>query len=300
MPPLGYKKDSAAAAPAATSSKAQGIAKAMAVKTMKSTAHAGKQTEAKARGRPTGAKNQPQEKGRGRPAGSSKQPKRLSLMSPEDFLKEIPELDNRLAAVTRVQATKVPYKDGGPGHDVMRLCQAIVYFQTDRYRAIVLGFEDRGKDSAKISQKASSEVQLRACKSLLGLMTLKHKKMAEGFVGIIRSRTYSGTPLVEALLLSVFEHGQKNEEWQDVAFSILNSIWPEEIYGPGIALQNFFVPDEAGRESKFNALKSKGVEANADDKLVSLWKVWQRRRYGVAEDGLDTQAYLSKLRGMTK
>jgi len=65
-------------------------------------------------------------------------------------------------------------------------------------------------------------------------------------------------------------------------------------------LQNFFVPDEAGRESKFNALKSKGVEANADDKLVSLWKAWQHRRYGVAEDGLDTQAYLSKLRGMTK
>ena len=300
MPPLGWKKDSAATASTATSSKARGIAKAMAVKTMKSTAHAGKQTEAKARGRPTGAKNQPQEKGRGRPAGSSKQPKRLSLMSPEDFLKKIPELDNRLAAVTRVQATKVPYKDGGPGHDVMRLCEAIVYFQTDRYRAIVLGFEDRGKDSAKISQKASSEVQLRACKSLLGLMTLKHKKLADGFVEIIRNRAISGTPLVEALLLSVFEHGQKNEEWQDVAFSVLNSIWPEEVYGPGTALQVFFLPHETGRVSKFNTLRSKGVEADADDKLVSLWKAWQHRRYGVAEDRLDTQAYLSNLRSMAK
>ena len=125
MPPLGWKKDSAAAVPTATSSKVQGIAKSMAVKTMKSTAHAGKQTEAKARGRPTAAKNQPKEKGRGRPAGSCKQPKRLSLMSPEDFLKEIPELDYRLAAVTRVQATKVPYKDGVPGHDVER--------QSDRF-----------------------------------------------------------------------------------------------------------------------------------------------------------------------
>ena len=68
----------------------------------------------------------------------------------------------------------------------------------------MLGFEDRGKDSAKISQKASCEVQLRACKSLLGLMTLKHKKLADGFVEIICDRAISGTPLVEALLLSVF------------------------------------------------------------------------------------------------
>jgi len=121
-----------------------------------------------------------------------KKPKHVREVSPEDFLKEIKELERKA--------------------DIVRLRDGLTYFQAENRHKYGL---------PKIAQQASAQVLVGVCQSLLKLLTIKDHVLARSYIELLRETDSS---LEEALMLTILEHGTDDVEVQDVTFAVLNVI----------------------------------------------------------------------------
>jgi len=229
MPPLGWRKSTAV--PPSATAKATAVKKTDAKKlTANNSAskqkplHASK-APAKGDGRSEGPK-------RGRPPGSKNKPK--------------PKPSSDAADQRTAGSLGNKKKAAGKGKQPMTAMEEALRTNTTLTELEIKELEKRGDVEGLLNglhrYPSESEVQFQVCRSLMKLLTSKDTALADRYLTIalggnpdagdnysasassMIGNASTGRALKERLMLSIYEHGENDEELQDAAFGLLHII----------------------------------------------------------------------------